>query len=106
MKNELPASTGGVTVNRALPATGVSNVMSMLSDEKPLGESVAEPSMPSTFFKFSFSVYTATEPPPIFTSFTLTVNSNLPSVDAGVNDSIFTSSDVSSLSMRASAANA
>ena len=41
MKNELPASAGGATVNFALPSTGVSKVMSILSDENAAGVSDA-----------------------------------------------------------------
>jgi len=39
MKNELPASAGGETVNLALPSTGASKVMSIFSDENASDES-------------------------------------------------------------------
>ena len=45
MKNVLPASFGGVTVNFALPSTGVSKVMSILSDENVDGLRADAPSM-------------------------------------------------------------
>ncbi len=106
MKNELPVLDGGVAVNRALPSTGASKVISMLSDENASEASVGAPSTPITFFKFLLRVSSATVPPPTLTSFTLTMNSNLLMSVAGLNDSIFKSSVVSYLPMSASAPSA